>query len=355
MRSTAQDFGPDSDSPIEAQHALLLVSRSELLQRDFEEAAHPQTQATAPRPGATLLFSRSVEKAIELYERAHPATVVLDVDDLGLLACECLSALHVLSDAFRIACISNRLQGFVPLGATIGLFDRQHATAVRLGSSALPPARTLTSGDYLDLCRLAGSCATLRLSFGEAMANASAEFQVFDGRIVNGFFSGRSGYPALAAALLRHPQSAIARTIRTCPVGRNIEETSFESTLRKEEKTVAKVNLEKLGEIEGFAGACLVDSESGMVLGVFGSDIGKLELAGSVNAEVVKAKREALAALHLKDHIEDFLITLTGQYHLIRPAKTNEKLFFYVKLDRKKANLALARHELMTFDSHFSL
>ena len=47
--------------------------------------------------------------------------------------------------------------------------------------------------------------------------------------------------------------------------------------------------------------------------------------------------------LALKDRIEDILISLSKQYHLIRPLRTRSSLFFYVALDRGRSNLAMAR------------
>jgi hypothetical protein len=57
-----------------------------------------------------------------------------------------------------------------------------------------------------------------------------------------------------------------------------------------------------------------------------------------------------MKALALNDQIEDMLITLGKQYHLIRPLSTNDALFIYVVLDKVKANLAMARHQLTAIE-----
>jgi|SRR4051812_9967453 len=109
----------------------------------------------------------------------------------------------------------------------------------------------------------------------------------------------------------------------------------------------AKETLTKLMEIEGIIGACIVDSNSGMMLGSAGGGaMLNLELAAAGNTEVVRAKRKTLKSLNLSDAIEDILITLGRQYHLMRPLATNDALFIYLALDRNRANLALARHYL---------
>ncbi|RYD16018.1 MAG: roadblock/LC7 domain-containing protein [Lysobacteraceae bacterium] len=112
---------------------------------------------------------------------------------------------------------------------------------------------------------------------------------------------------------------------------------------------MAKISLEPLRSLDGYVASALVDADSGMLLAGDGTAV-NLELAAAGNTEVVKAKRKVANALKLNDTIEDILISLTKQYHVLRPLESNQKLFLYVVLDRAKSNLAMARHELRTFE-----
>ena len=106
--------------------------------------------------------------------------------------------------------------------------------------------------------------------------------------------------------------------------------------------------------IDGALGVALVDWGSGMSLGTQGG--GKyldLEVASAGNTEVVRSKMRTMEALRLDDTIEDILITLAKQYHIIRLLRRTDNsqgLFLYLVLDRNKANLALARHNLKRID-----
>lgn len=103
-------------------------------------------------------------------------------------------------------------------------------------------------------------------------------------------------------------------------------------------------DISELTNLDGFIGACLVDSDSGLMLNAEeGNGQLDLEAAGAANMEVVRAKNAAMDALGLKDAIEDIVISLGNQIHLIRPLESNHEIFIYVALDRKKANLGLAR------------
>ncbi len=101
-------------------------------------------------------------------------------------------------------------------------------------------------------------------------------------------------------------------------------------------------SLQKLqDEIAGFLGAALVDHESGMPLGTQGNGL-NLEVAAAGNTEVVRAKLRVMEQLEIGGSIEDILITLDSQLHIIRPVGSS--LFLYIAIDRKQGNLGMARH-----------
>jgi hypothetical protein len=101
--------------------------------------------------------------------------------------------------------------------------------------------------------------------------------------------------------------------------------------------------------IEGAIGAALVDYNSGMTLGTAGggTDL-DISVAAAGNTDVVRAKLRTVEMLRLSDQIEDILISLDTQYHLIRPlnSRNGRGLFLYLALNRSRSNLALARHRL---------
>lgn len=110
--------------------------------------------------------------------------------------------------------------------------------------------------------------------------------------------------------------------------------------------------------IEGVLGVALVDYSSGMALGTLGG--GKdldLNVAAAGNTDVVRAKVRTMEHLGLKDEIEDILITLGGQYHLIRLLQSHGRngLFLYLALDKGRANLAMARHQLKKIESELEV
>jgi len=117
-----------------------------------------------------------------------------------------------------------------------------------------------------------------------------------------------------------------------------------------------KESLEKIMQSEGAIGACVVDSSSGMMLGSIGGGPAlNVEIAAAGNTEVVRAKRKTMKSLGLNDTIEDILITLNKQYHIIRLSHANDALFFYLVLDKAKANLAMARIQLAEIEKQMQI
>ena len=113
---------------------------------------------------------------------------------------------------------------------------------------------------------------------------------------------------------------------------------------------MSNTDISKLAEINGFIGACLVDSETGLMMASEGGGKFDLETAAAGNTEVVKAKLAAAEMLGLNDSIEDILITLGKQLHLIRPLEKTPTVFVYVALDKKQANLGMARVQVKTVE-----
>lgn len=116
--------------------------------------------------------------------------------------------------------------------------------------------------------------------------------------------------------------------------------------------------LKDMMTIDGAIGAAVVDYNSGMALGHLGSSKAlDLQIAAAGNTEVVRAKLRTMEQLALKDEIEDILISLSGQYHIIRPVtgRKGKGLFMYMALDRNRANLALARHRLKDIEENLEV
>lgn len=105
---------------------------------------------------------------------------------------------------------------------------------------------------------------------------------------------------------------------------------------------------------DGAMCAAIVDANSGMTLGTIGSGV-DLDLAAAGNTEVVRAKLKTMKSLGLNDTIEDMLITLGKQYHIIRPVASKPGLFIYLVLDKSKSNLALARRNAADCEASLTL
>jgi hypothetical protein len=105
--------------------------------------------------------------------------------------------------------------------------------------------------------------------------------------------------------------------------------------------------LEVFGRIEddvaGVIATAVVDLESGMTLAAkTNRPEFDLAVASAYNSELVKQKLKIMRALNLKSSLEDMLLTLSDQFHLIKflPGGTS---FLYLAADRSGTNLAILR------------
>ena len=101
--------------------------------------------------------------------------------------------------------------------------------------------------------------------------------------------------------------------------------------------------LEKIStDANGFIAASLVDLDSGMTLAIKAARTDfDLTAASAYNSELVKQKLKIMRTLGLSGAIEDMLITLTDQIHLIKLVGSNT--FLYLAVDRKQSNIAMVR------------
>lgn len=101
--------------------------------------------------------------------------------------------------------------------------------------------------------------------------------------------------------------------------------------------------------INGFIAVSVTEVETGMSYSSLSVNPNfDPELASAYNLEVVKAKLSAIKALGLDQKINDILITLTDQIHIIDVSEDG-KYFIYLAVDSKKVNLGLTRATLSKF------
>jgi hypothetical protein len=95
-------------------------------------------------------------------------------------------------------------------------------------------------------------------------------------------------------------------------------------------------------EVPGFIAASLVDLDSGMTLAVKSArpDF-DLAAASAFNSEIVKQKHKTIRALGLNSILEDILLTLSDQLHLIKMVGNSS--FIYLAAERATTNLAIMR------------
>ncbi|MEM1415178.1 MAG: hypothetical protein AAGH15_09770 [Myxococcota bacterium] len=108
-----------------------------------------------------------------------------------------------------------------------------------------------------------------------------------------------------------------------------------------------KETLARAMKLDGALATALVDYTSNRVLGTAGGGAAfDIDAAARGNVAVLRAKRNLMRQLGIEGGVDDILITLDAQYHLIRPLHKHPHLFLYLAIRRDLGNLARARQKL---------
>jgi hypothetical protein len=99
-----------------------------------------------------------------------------------------------------------------------------------------------------------------------------------------------------------------------------------------------------LNSLPSLMAVAVVDVTSGMALASHSNSPSiNPETAAAYNTEVVKQKQKAMAALKLQgERIDDILMTLNNQLHLLNVSEDGKK-FIYLVVNARETNLAIAR------------
>jgi hypothetical protein len=161
-----------------------------------------------------------------------------------------------------------------------------------------------------------------------------------------------------APAEVEAPRAKVPR-VKAAPPTEPLQQHHPQITPVRKDYTVTNVDtlLKEAMQIDGAIGVALVDYTSGMTLGQSGGGSLNMDVAAAGNTEVVRAKLRTMEALGLREGIEDILITLDTQYHIIRliSSQSGIGLFLYMALDKKRANLAMARHRLTNLERQIEI
>ncbi len=116
-----------------------------------------------------------------------------------------------------------------------------------------------------------------------------------------------------------------------------------------------KTAVQEALKIEGLKNFAIVDLSNGMLLGGNGPERGNLELAAAGNSEVIKSKLKVMKMLGINEKIEDILITIGSEFHLIRLSASKPNIFLYLSIYKEKGNLALARYKIADIENQLVL
>jgi predicted regulator of Ras-like GTPase activity (Roadblock/LC7/MglB family) len=106
-------------------------------------------------------------------------------------------------------------------------------------------------------------------------------------------------------------------------------------------------------EIAGAIGSSIFEINSGLSLASHSNRVGlDFSIVAAYNAEVVKQKKKALTALNFaNEDIDEFMITLTSQIHVIKAI--NKDTYLYISVDSSISNIGMIKVVLNKHASAF--
>ena len=144
--------------------------------------------------------------------------------------------------------------------------------------------------------------------------------------------------PATTAAAAPAPPAAAVAVLEPVPSAEPVDNRpSLENVL------------ETLLSFQGALCVAVVDSDSGMILGMAGSGV-EMDLAAANASVILRARLASTRALGTKEKIDDMLISLSSQVQIIHPLPSNPSIFTYLIGDKSKSSLAMARFKATEAD-----
>lgn len=195
-----------------------------------------------------------------------------------------------------------------------------------------------------------------------------------DGHVIHAVYRELAGEPALRA-ILAMPAGSLRTMVlpQSTPhsITRDFQPLLLDSLRTVDEEAVhgGDWDLEEIDEpavatsphlervvtslrrLDGYTAAMLIDGQSGVVVGGDGDGAHPdMQIAATGYCEIYRLERDLVATIGVTDHIEDVVITLSSQYHLLHAIPNHPSLLLCVVLDRHTANLGLARYAITAAD-----
>lgn len=116
-----------------------------------------------------------------------------------------------------------------------------------------------------------------------------------------------------------------------------------------------KDKIKTIMDLDGVLAASIVDITTGMSIVQDSKSNVDVESYCAYMVEVVKSHKKFLNKLNIQDKIEDIVINLNNNYHIVTFVLKQDNLFIYVVLDKENSNLGMTRIVLVKIEEELDL